>query len=203
MPSRSPNAVSGSRPSLRAILPDLVLLPSIALLLSCIMTWAQVGFTPEFLARWGRGFLTTLVVLPCILACLGAVEKLVDQVIGGLHWAARKLVVAVVSACIFETVIALAVTAVGHPLDASFAGNWWLAFSRSLPAGLLIGLFMCFYMKPRMDRMRQAARARQPVARRLNRRARDGGQRRLPSGGAAHSTRRLMAWAARVSMLVS
>lgn len=160
MPSTSENPTHSIRPPLLAILPDLVLLPSVALILSFIMTWAQVGFTPEFLARWGRGFLTTLVVLPFILACLGTVEKLVDKVIGDLHWVARKLAVAVISACIFETIIALAVTAVGHPLDASFAGNWWLAFSRSLPAGLLIGLFMCFYMKPRMDRMRQAARTR-------------------------------------------
>ncbi len=123
------------------------------------MTWATVGFGPEFLARWGRGFLTTLVVLPFVLVCLGTLEKWVDKLMGGMHWVARKLVVAALTACFIETIIAFAVTAVGHPFDASFAGNWWLAFSRSLPAGLVIGLFMCFYMKPRMDRMRQAARA--------------------------------------------
>jgi hypothetical protein len=155
MPSTS---VNSTRPSLRAILPDLVLLPSVALVLSFIMTWAQVGFVPEFLARWGRGFLTTLVVLPFVLVCVAALEKQVGKVIGGMHWVARRLVVSAITACVIETIIAFAVTAIGHPFDASFAGNWWLAFSRSLPAGLVIGLFMCFYMKPRMDRMRKAAR---------------------------------------------
>lgn len=146
-----------TRPSLRAILPDLVLLPSVALILSFIMTWATLGFTPEFLTRWGRGFLTTLVVLPFVLVCLGALEKGVDKVIGGMSWVARKLVVSAITACFIETIIAFAVTAVGQPFDASFADTWWLAFSRSLPAGLAIALFMCFYMKPRMDRMRKAA----------------------------------------------
>ena len=154
----SSTLVKSSRPPLRAILPDLVLLPSIALVLSFIMTWATLGFAPEFLARWGRSFLTTLVVLPFVLVCLGVLEKQVDKVIGGMNWVARKLIVSAIAACVIETIIAFAVTAVGHPFDASFAGNWWLAFSRSLPAGLVIGLFMCFYMKPRMDRMRKAAR---------------------------------------------
>lgn len=158
MPSTSEIPTPAARASLRAILPDLVLLPSVALLLSFIMTWATVGFTPEFSARWGRSFLTTLVVLPFVLVCLGALEKQLDKLIGGMSWMARKLAVSVITAVVIETIIAFAVTAVGHPVDASFAGNWWLAFSRSLPAGLLIGLFMCCYMKPRMDRMRQAAR---------------------------------------------
>lgn len=144
-------------PSLRALLPDLVLLPTVALILSCIMTWATIGFVPEFWTRWGRGFLTTLVVLPFVLVGLGVLEKQVDKVIGHMPWVLRKLILSVIAACVIETIIAFAVTAVGHPFDAYFAGNWWLAFSRSLPAGLVIGVFMCFYMKPRMDRMRQAA----------------------------------------------
>ena len=156
MNSATPKSTSSTRPPLRAILPALVLMPSVALVLSFIMTWAQVGFGPEFLARWGRGLLTTLLVLPFVLACLGALEKRVDKLLGNLHRVARKLVLAAVTACLIETVIAFAVTAVGHPLDWFFAGYWWLAFSRSLPAGLAIGVFMCFYMKPKLDRMRAA-----------------------------------------------
>lgn len=155
----SSHSAKSSRPPLRALLPDLVLLPSVAFILSFIMTWATAGFGPEFAGRWGQGFLTTLVVLPFVLLGLGALEKLLDKFMGGLSWLAQKLMLSVVAACLIETVITLAVTLVGHGLDAGFAGQWWLAFSRALPAGLLIGAFMCFYMKPRMDRMRQAARA--------------------------------------------
>lgn len=154
-PSRS------TRPSFRAILPDLVLLPSVALLLSFVMTWANTGFSEPFLASWGRNFLTSLVVLPLVLVCLGAIDKLVDKVLASAHWVTRKLVVAAITACVIETVISLAVTAASNPWDASFGPYWWLAFSRALPVGLLLSLFMCFYMKPRMDRMRQAARAAQ------------------------------------------
>lgn len=117
------------------------------------MTWATVGFGPEFMARWVRSFVTTLVVLPFVLASLGFLEKQVDKVIGGLPVVTKKLITAAVTACLIETVIAFAITAVGHPFDASFAGTWWMAFSRSLPAGMAIGVFMCFYMKPKMDEM--------------------------------------------------
>ena len=157
-------AVKPPRPPLRSLAPDLVLLPTVALILSFIMTWATVGFTPEFLSRWGRGFLTTVLVLPFVLVGLGVLEKQLDKVAGRLHWVARKLILSVMAACVIETIIALAVTAVGHPFDAAFASTWWLAFSRSLPAGFVIGLFMCFYMKPRMDKMRKAAAMRGTLA---------------------------------------
>ena len=153
------NSPRSTRPSLRAVPPELLLLPSIALILSCIMTWATIGFGPEFLARWARGFFTTLLVLPFVLVCVGALDKQAGKFLAGWHWIARKLVVAAITAVMIETVLAFAITAVGHPFDATFVNTWWLAFSRSLPVGMLIGLFMSFYMKPRLDKMRQAARA--------------------------------------------
>ncbi len=156
--SESPNRPP--RLSLSAILPGLMLLASVALILSFLMSWATVGFNPELLTSWGRSFLTTLLVLPVVLVCLDALEKQMDKVIGTWNWVVRKLVLAAIAACLIETVIAFAVTAVGHPFDATFAGNWWLALSRSLPAGVVISLFMSFYMKPRMDRMRKAAQTR-------------------------------------------
>lgn len=154
-PSNSPEPIS--KKPLHPIIPALILLPSIAVILSFFMTWAQGGFNADFFSRWARGFVTTLVILPLTIACISVVERMVDKVIGHLHWVTRKLAVAAIAACLFETVIGFAVTAVGHPFDASFAGNWWLAFSRALPAGLVIGLFMTFYMKPKLDRMRQAS----------------------------------------------
>ncbi|WP_163020499.1 DUF2798 domain-containing protein [Pseudomonas viridiflava] len=151
--------MKSSRPSIRAILPPLVLLPSIALLLSFVMTWATLGIGPDFMTRWGRSFLSTLIVLPFVLAFLGLLEKAVDKVVGDIGEIAKKLIASMVTACFIETIIACAVTAVSHPFDSAFAGNWWLVFSRSLPVGLLISLFMCFYMKPKIDRMRHAAQA--------------------------------------------
>jgi len=88
-----------------------------------------------------------------------AAEKAVDKVVGDIGEIAKKLIASMVTACFIETIIACAVTAVSHPFDSAFAGNWWLVFSRSLPVGLLISLFMCFYMKPKIDRMRHAAQA--------------------------------------------
>ncbi|MBT9475328.1 DUF2798 domain-containing protein [Polaromonas sp.] len=144
---------------MRKILPHVLLLPSVALLLSAVMTWANVGFGDEFLPRWGRSFITSLVVLPLILVSLGALERIVDRTLTSRHWVGRKLVVAMLTALAIESVLALVVTLINNPMDSSFGPAWWMAFSRSLPAGVLIGLFMTFYMKPKMDRMAQAARS--------------------------------------------
>ena len=74
-----------------------------------------------------------------------------------VHSLGRKVLASLIIACVIETVLAVGVTAISHPFDAQFAQAWWLAFSRSLPAGVLVGLFMTFFLKPRMDRMRRAA----------------------------------------------
>lgn len=152
------NAVRIVRQILPALLLLPLLLPSVALILSGIMSWANVGFGEQFLHRWAVGFLTSLVVLPMILMCLDTLERLVDRVLGDSHWVARKLVVALLTSCLIESVLALAVTVINAPDDVTFAQSWWVAFSRSMPAGVVISLFMCFYMKPRLDRMRQAGR---------------------------------------------
>ena len=147
-----------SAPSLfRRILPDLVILPSIALILSAIMSWANVGFGDAFFARWGAGFLTSIVVLPLILACLGVLDRAVAAVLTSAPVLLRKLVVTVVTAVFIESVLALAVTAINGAASGSFAQAWWLAFSRSIPAGLVISSFFVFYMKPKLERMRASA----------------------------------------------
>ena len=82
---------------MRQVLPHVLLLPSVALILSAVMTWANVGFGDGFLARWGRSFITSLVVLPMILICLGALERLVNRMFAPLHWVWRKLVAALLT----------------------------------------------------------------------------------------------------------
>lgn len=124
------------------------------------MTWANFGITGEFTALWARSFLTCLVILPLVLATLGLIERGVNSVLGtGVHWVARKLVTSVCTAISIETVLAIAVTLANGQADVSFVQEWWAAFSRSLPNGISICLVMCFYLKPHMDRLRQAAAA--------------------------------------------
>ncbi len=160
MNTRSSSAIPKSFFRMMRKIPiDVLILPTVALILSAIMTWANVGFGDEFFSKWGRNFITSLVILPLVLLCIGAMERLVDRVLAVVHWMGRKLVVALLTACAIETVLALAVTLTSHPWDSALGSFWWTAFSRSLPAGMLIGLFMSFYMKPKMDRMRKAAKS--------------------------------------------
>ncbi|MDO8653709.1 MAG: DUF2798 domain-containing protein [Undibacterium sp.] len=144
---------------MKKIPPDLLILPTVAFMLSAVMTWANVGFGELFLARWGRNFVTSLVILPLVLISLGALDKRIELVFASLHWAGRTLVVSLLTAFVMESVLALVITMVNNPWDMTFVSFWWIAFSRSIPVGLLIGLFMGFYMKPKMDQMRTARAA--------------------------------------------
>lgn len=142
--------------ALRHIAPHVTILSSVALVLSAVMAWATMGTGDAFLPRWGRGFITSLVTLPLVLAGLGALEQLVNRHCGLLHRVVRKILVSLLTALVLESVLALAVTLINTPWSSPWAQPWWLAFSRSLPLGVAIGLFIGFYLKPRLDRMRLA-----------------------------------------------
>lgn len=151
---------TSSQPSafaaLRRIVPHVTILCSVALALSAVMAWATMGTDDAFLPRWGRGFVTSIVTLPLVLAGLGALEQLVNRHCGMQHRVVRKILVSLLTALVLESVLALAVTWINTPWSSPWAQPWWLAFSRSLPFGVAIGLFMGFYLKPRLDRMRLA-----------------------------------------------
>ena len=67
-----------------------------------------------------------------------------------------KVVVSLLSSLAIESLLALVISLINSPWDATLPLYWWKAFSRSLPLGLLIGFFMGFYMKPKLDAMRRA-----------------------------------------------
>mgnify|MGYP000685672669 CR=1 FL=1 len=106
---------------LRQILPDLFILPTVAALLSGIMTWANVGVSEEFMGRWARSFGVSLVLLPMILVGIGQLQKWLDQTLHFVHSLGRKVLASLIIACVIETVLAVGVTAISHPFDAQFA----------------------------------------------------------------------------------
>jgi hypothetical protein len=143
--------------SVRKLSPVIFILPTVALLLSAFMTWANVGLGAAFPAIWARNFVASIVVLPLILAGIGSLDRVAAALLPrlGLFW--RKLLVSLLTACVIESVLALVISLINSPWDASFSRFWWQAFSRSLPVGLVIGLFMGFYMKPKIDQMKARA----------------------------------------------
>ena len=140
----------------RKIPPPVLILPTIALLLSAFMTWANAAAGTPFVALWARNFATSVVVLPLILLGIGQLEKLVAWAAPGMRPFWNKVVVSLLSSLAIESLLALVISLVNSPWDASLPLYWWQAFSRSLPVGLLIGFFMGFYLKPKLDAMKRA-----------------------------------------------
>jgi hypothetical protein len=138
----------------RKLFPAILILPTVALLLSAFMTWANVGLGDAFPAIWARNFVASLIVLPLILMGIGQLERVAAALLPRLAPFWRKLLVSLLTACVIESVLALVISLINSPWDATLPHFWWLAFSRSLPVGLAIGLFMGFYMKPKIDQMK-------------------------------------------------
>ncbi len=145
---------SPSRPlRLRAIVPPLLILPTIGLLLSGVITWINIGFAADFTARWMRGFVSALPVMLVAFAFMAVLDRKVQQVFAGQSALVRKLILAACTACMMELLLASAVTLSNRGLAAGFLGAWGAAFLKSLPVGLCVSLFMGFVIKPRLDRL--------------------------------------------------
>lgn len=149
MPTATP-----SRPiRLRAIVPPLLILPTIGLLLSGVITWINIGFAADFTARWLQGFVSALPVMLVAFAFMAVLDRKVQQVFAGRSALVRKLILAACTACMMELLLASAVTLSNRGLAPGFASAWGAAFIKSLPVGLCVSLFMGFVIKPRLDRL--------------------------------------------------
>ena len=152
-------AESMPTPVFKKLFPGILILPTVALLLSAFMTWANAQAGTPFLSTWARNFATSIVFLPVILMGMVQIEKLLARIAPQLRGNMLKLVVSLLGALFIESLLAAVIAVISNPLDASWFGFWWRAFSRSLPVGLLVGLFMGFYMKPKIEEMKARAAA--------------------------------------------
>ena len=143
---------SRRKPSLRNLAPLFVIMPTIALVLSGIITWINMGLGADFITRWMRGFLSALPVMFIAFGFMAVLERAVQRVFSSLHWIARKTILAFCTACMMEFLLSAAVTLSNRGLAEGFLGAWSAAFIKSLPIGLCISLFMGFVVKPRIDR---------------------------------------------------
>lgn len=138
---------------LRAIVPPLLILPTIGLLLSGVITWINIGFADDFMVRWMRGFLSALPVMLVAFAFMAVLDRKVQQVFANQNAVVRKLILAACTACMMELLLASAVTLSNRGLAPGFASAWGAAFLKSLPVGLCVSLFMGFVIKPRLDQL--------------------------------------------------
>jgi hypothetical protein len=157
MPSSSLSAPLVATPvrasPLRRLLPALVILPTIGLLLSGFITWVNVGFSADFVHHWMRGFLSALPVMALSFVLMGGLDRGVQRLFAGQPLVLRKIILAFVTACMMEFLLATAVTFSNVGWSSSFPAAWLAAFLKSLPLGMCIGLLMGFVVKPRIDRM--------------------------------------------------
>ncbi len=143
---------ASSRPLWARLLPLLPLLV-VGLLLSGVITWINLGWREDFFSRWMRAFAVALPVMPIGILLMARVGRQL-----ALWWpdapvVALRLLLALVTAVVMESLMATVVTLVNRGLTEAFAQQWSQAFVQSLPVGLWVGLTMAFVVRPWIERL--------------------------------------------------
>ena len=136
----------------RRLLPLITVLPVIGLILSGLITWLNIGWADDFVARWMRAFFTALPVMPVGLIIMSGLDRVLSPRLAAWPRVAAKVALALCTGLVMEFMMATAVTYSNNGLGAGFIAQWAMAFVKSLPVGVLIGLTMSFLIKPRLDR---------------------------------------------------
>ncbi len=136
----------------RRLLPLVTVMPAIALVLSGLITWLNLGGGAGFFARWMQAFVTALPVMPLGMLTLMGLDRVLGPRLATWPRVPATVLLAVCTAVVMELLLSCVVTLSNHGLGAAFPGQWATAFVRSLPAGFAIGLLMGFVIKPRLAR---------------------------------------------------
>lgn len=128
----------------------MLIMPGIALVLSGVITVINVGSgTDAFFKHWLWSFAAALPVLPIALLLSGLIERLFSRALGTLSVFARRVAVSLLTAFLIEFAISTVVTWSNLGRTYVFSDQWLAAFLQSLPIGIVIGLTMNFFVKPR------------------------------------------------------
>lgn len=144
---------------LRRLVPLAIVFPLIGLPLSGIMTWANIGFTPDFLLRWMLSLASAVPVMLVAVFLLGGLAKIVGFLLSKRSSLVQKLVLAVLMALTMECLMTTVITMHNLGLSTGFSHAWVTAFINALPVGIVLGLLMSFVIKPRIDRFVAASPA--------------------------------------------
>lgn len=137
----------------RARLPLLLIMPGIAAVLSGVITWINIGASPEFVWHWGRAFLMAMCVMPVGLYVMTLVRRRLAQPLAVWPPVLGKVLLGLMTACLMEFLISAVVTLGNQGLGAGWWQAWARAFVGSLPVGICIGMTMAFVVHPRLARL--------------------------------------------------
>jgi hypothetical protein len=136
----------------RRLLPLVTVMPAIALVLSGLITWLNLGGGAGFFPRWMQAFATALPVMPLGMLTLMGLDRWLGPRLATWPRVPATVLLAVCTAVVMELLLSCVVTLSNHGLGGAFFTQWATAFVRSLPAGFAIGLLMGFVIKPRLAR---------------------------------------------------
>lgn len=142
------------RPLYQKILVIAAVMTTMGGTLTGIMTYVNTGLTDQFLGNWLSSFLTAvLVMMPAGLLFMTVISKLIHWLIPNAKKIFKQLATGVSMAFLMETVLAgtTAANTIGFSDQTAFIAAWSQGFIAALPVGLIMGLIMALFLKPKLD----------------------------------------------------
>jgi Protein of unknown function (DUF2798) len=124
----------------------------IGLIISGVVTWAQLGLSPEFFGHWWKAAaLSVCVMVPSGGLVMLCVSALVRRLLAGRPAWVQTSAMALGMGLAMEAV-ASALSTLTNKGSADFLSNWLYAYWHAAPLAFVIGPIMAFWVRPWVER---------------------------------------------------
>ncbi|WP_165602646.1 DUF2798 domain-containing protein [Candidatus Terasakiella magnetica] len=140
-------------PVYKKVIVVLSVMATIAGTLTGIMTWANLGFSDAFLAKWGQSFgMAMTVMMPIAIVLIGIFSKIIARAFPNMRPLPQAIIVGVIASIVMQSIMALLTSfnAVGLEVWADYRAGVINAFITAFPYGLIMALIMTTIIKPRL-----------------------------------------------------
>ncbi len=120
-----------------------------------IMTYINIGFTPEYFSTWIRSLLfAVLIMMPLGGIIMFISNKLVKLIFSNLKEIFQNIILGIFMALCMEAIMAIStsINILGLSNLDSFLDVWLKSYLAALPLALFFSPIMTIFIKPKLDR---------------------------------------------------
>lgn len=131
--------------------PVILVILSVALILTFVLTYFKVWFWNNFLILWFKSFIpTAFVIAPIWMISTFILDKFVNFLFKKYNKLTKKIILALMMWCVIEFFVSLITMITSLSFD-NFFYNWMILYIKSLPMWFIMWIFMSFIFKPWMS----------------------------------------------------
>ncbi|MDD4151482.1 MAG: DUF2798 domain-containing protein [Candidatus Gracilibacteria bacterium] len=138
---------------LKKFLPIILFIALVALSLTFILTYINIGFGNGFLIGWFKSFIITFCVIsPLGISSTFILSKLVNFIFPKTKEITKKIILAILMGFVIEFFVSFINVCSTFGFVYNFLNIWLRLYINSIPVGICLGFFMSFVFKPWMGK---------------------------------------------------